>query len=94
MLVNQYDTVEITVVSFTVDKGTHAHRRICAEYIFAPHDDHRGLVEALKAAEKLQHHNSKLFNTINRTEGKLCAMAKRIAIEVKQIEKRNQRSKA
>jgi hypothetical protein len=49
--------------------------------------DHRGLVEALKEAEKLQHHNSKLIKTITRTENKLSAIAKRIANEVKQIEK-------
>ena len=49
--------------------------------------DHRGLVEALKEAEKLQHHNSKLIKTITHTENKLSAIAKRIANEVKQIEK-------
>jgi len=49
--------------------------------------NHRGLVEALKEAEKLQHHNSRLFNTISRTENKLSATAKRIAKEVKQVEK-------
>jgi len=56
--------------------------------------DYPRLLDTLKAAEKLQHHNSKLFNTINRTEGKLSAMAKKIATEVKQIEKRNKGSKA
>jgi hypothetical protein len=56
--------------------------------------DYPRLLDTLKAAEKLQHHNSKLFNTINRTEGKLSAMAKRIATEVKQIEKRNKGPKA
>jgi hypothetical protein len=49
--------------------------------------NHRGLVDALKEAEKLQHHNSRIFNTINRTENKLSATAKRIAKEVKQVEK-------
>jgi hypothetical protein len=49
--------------------------------------NHRGLVEALKAAEKLQHHNSKLIKIITRTENKLSATAKRIAKEVKQVEK-------
>jgi hypothetical protein len=49
--------------------------------------DHRGLVDALKDAEKLQHHNSKLIKIIERTENKLSAIAKRIANEVKQIEK-------
>lgn len=56
--------------------------------------DHRRLVETLKAAEKLQHHNSRLFNTIKQTEGKLSAIAKKVATEVKRIEKRNQRPKA
>ncbi len=49
--------------------------------------DHRGLVEALKAADKLQHHNSTLIKIIARTENKLSAIAKRIANEVKQVEK-------
>jgi hypothetical protein len=45
------------------------------------------LVEALKAAEKLQHHNSKLIKIITHTENKLSAIAKGIVKEVKQIEK-------
>ena len=49
--------------------------------------DHRRLVEALKDAEKLQHHNSKLIKTIEMTENKLSAIAKKIVKEVKQIEK-------
>lgn len=54
--------------------------------------DHRGRVEALKDAEKLQHHNSRLIKTIERTEDKLSAIAKRIANEVKQIGKGNRRA--
>ena len=49
--------------------------------------NHRDLVEALKDAEKLQHHNSKLIKIIERTENKLSAIAKKIVKEVKQIEK-------
>jgi endonuclease III len=49
--------------------------------------DYRRLVEALKDAEKLQHHNSKLIKIITRTENKLSAIAKRIVKEVKHIEK-------
>ena len=49
--------------------------------------DYRGLVEALKDAEKLQHHNSKLIKIITRTEKKLSAIAKKVITEVKQIEK-------
>lgn len=45
--------------------------------------NHRKLVDCLKAAEKLQHHNTKLFKIINRTENKLTAIAKEIANEVK-----------
>jgi hypothetical protein len=45
------------------------------------------LVEALIAAEKLQHHNSKLIKLITRTENKLFAIARKIVKEVKQIEK-------
>ncbi|MHC4228875.1 MAG: hypothetical protein ACYSW0_15725 [Planctomycetota bacterium] len=54
--------------------------------------DHRRLVETLKAAEKLQHHNSKLIKTIEHTENKLSAIAKKTVKEVKQIEKGNRRA--
>jgi hypothetical protein len=49
--------------------------------------EHKKLGETLKAAEKLQHHNSKLFKLIEQTENKLSAIAKKVANEVKQIEK-------
>lgn len=49
--------------------------------------DHQKLYQTIKAAEKLQHHNSKLFKTIEQTENKLSAIAKKVAKEVKQIEK-------
>ena len=49
--------------------------------------DHQQLYHTLKAAEKLQHHNSKLFKIIERTEHKLSAMAKAVAKEVKEVEK-------
>ncbi len=49
--------------------------------------DYRKLPEALKDAEKLQHHNSKLIKIIEQTEKKLSAIAKKIASEVKQIGK-------
>ena len=54
---------------------------------YAAKHDNRRLVETLKAAEKLQHHNSKLIKVIERTENKLSAIAKKIVKEVKQIEK-------
>lgn len=50
--------------------------------------EHQKLCATLKAAEKLQHHNSKLFKIIDRTEKKLSAIAKQIAREVKQVEKK------
>jgi len=49
--------------------------------------DHPKLVDCLKAAEKLQHHNTKLFTIIDRTEGKLAAITQKVANEVKEIEK-------
>jgi hypothetical protein len=49
--------------------------------------NHQKLYETLKAAEKLQLHNSKLFKLIERTENRLSAIAKKVANEVKQIEK-------
>ncbi|MFC1761794.1 hypothetical protein ACFL6U_06910 [Planctomycetota bacterium] len=49
--------------------------------------EHRKLVETLKAAEKLQHHNSKLIKIIEQTEHKLSTIAKEVAKEVKQVEK-------
>jgi len=49
--------------------------------------DHQKLYEAIKAAEKLQHHNSRLIKVIERTEHKLSAIAKETAKEVKQVEK-------
>ena len=49
--------------------------------------DHPKLIDCLKAAEKLQHHNSKLFKIIDRTEGKLAAITREVVNEVKKIEK-------
>ena len=49
--------------------------------------EHQKLIGCLKAAEKLQRHNSRLFKIIERTENKLSATAKKIASEVKRIEK-------
>ena len=49
--------------------------------------DHQQLYHSLKAAEKLQHHNSKLIKLIERTEHKLSTIAKEVAKEVKQVER-------
>jgi hypothetical protein len=54
---------------------------------YAANYDHRKLGESLKAAEKLQHHNSHLFKIIERTEQKLSAIARQVAKEVKQVER-------
>ena len=53
---------------------------------YAANYDYRELCECLQAAEKLQRHNSKLFKVIDHTEGKLTAIAKTVAKEVKQVE--------
>jgi len=49
--------------------------------------DYQKLVSCLKQAQKLQHHNSKLFKTIDRTESKLTAIANEAARNVKQVNK-------
>ena len=46
--------------------------------------DNKKLSESLKAAEKLQHHNSRLFKIIERTERKLSVIAKTVAREVRE----------
>jgi len=50
--------------------------------------DYQKLTACLKAAEKLQGHNSKLFKIIKRTENKLAAIAKKVAQETKQVNKK------
>lgn len=49
--------------------------------------EHQKLTDCLKQAEKLQHHNSRLFKTIERTENKLIGIAKNVVREVKQVNK-------
>jgi len=53
----------------------------------------RELCEDLKAAQRLQHHNTRLFKIIERTEQKLSAIAKQIAQEVKQVERPDRRTR-
>jgi len=55
---------------------------------YTAHYDYQKLTESLKAAEKLQKHNSHLFKIIDRTEGKLTAIAKKIARETKEVNKK------
>ena len=50
--------------------------------------DYQKLTDCLKAAEKLQGHNSRLFKIIKRTENKLAAIAKKVAQETKQVNKK------
>ncbi len=50
--------------------------------------DYQKLTDCMKAAEKLQGHNSRLFKTIAHTENKLTAIAKKIAQETKQVNKK------
>ncbi len=54
---------------------------------FAARSDHKRLAECLKAAEKLQHHNSRLFKLIERTENKLAAVATKVAREAREVER-------
>ena len=56
-------------------------------HVYTGRYDHQRLYETIRAAEKLQHHNSKLIKIIERTESKLSAIAKKIVHEVKQVEK-------
>ena len=49
--------------------------------------DYQKLVNCLKQAEKLQHHNSKLIKIIDRTEAKLASVAKDAARQVKKVNK-------
>jgi hypothetical protein len=50
--------------------------------------DFQKLNDTLKAAQKLQHHNSRLFKIINRTENKLTSIAKKIALEAKEVNRK------
>jgi prefoldin subunit 5 len=54
---------------------------------YAANYNFKKLDDTLNMAEKLQSHNSKLLKSIQHTEQKLSAVAKKVANEVKQIEK-------
>ncbi len=56
--------------------------------VYAAQYDHRKLYETMKAAQKLQHHNTRLFKTIERTEQRLSEIVKHVAKEVKQYERK------
>ena len=51
----------------------------------AQKNDYQKLGDLLKAAEKLQGHNSKIFAIIDRTEAKLIAIAEGVAKEVNEV---------
>lgn len=71
----------------TVAENEHRIRELTSRaQQYAAKYDYQKLAETLKAAEKLQHHNSKLFKIINRTESKLTAIAKKIATEAKKVD--------
>jgi conjugal transfer/entry exclusion protein len=50
--------------------------------------DNKQLTGCLKAAEKLQHHNSRLLKLIQHTESKLSAVAKKVAQETREVNKK------
>ena len=54
---------------------------------YAANYNYKKLDETLNIAENLQNHNSKLLKSIQHTEVKLSAIAKKVANEVKQIGK-------
>ena len=58
-----------------------------AQQYTASHD-YQKLTDCMKAAEKLQGHNSRLFKLIKGTENKLTAIAKKVAQETKQVNKK------
>lgn len=58
-----------------------------AQQYTARHDNQK-LVSCLKQAEKLQKHNSQLFKIIEHTEKKLIAIARKIAAQSKQVNKK------
>jgi hypothetical protein len=49
--------------------------------------DHRQLADCLKAAEKLQRHNSRLLKLIAHTENKLSAVTEKVVKEAKEVDK-------
>ena len=57
-----------------------------AQQYTASHD-YQKLTDCMKAAEKLQGHNSRLFKLIKQTENKLTSIAKKVAQETKQVNK-------
>jgi len=71
---------------------TENERRICEltklAQRYTASNDHKKLDDCLKAAEKLQHHNSGLFKIIERTEAKLSVIAKKVAQKAAEVDKK------
>jgi endonuclease III len=54
---------------------------------YAARYDYRQMADCSQAAEKLQHHNSRLLKLIERSEAKLSAVAEKVAKETKEADK-------
>ena len=54
--------------------------------IYTANYEHKKLHDTLKAAEKLQHHNDKLFKIIDRTEKKLTDIAMKVAQQAREVD--------
>ena len=52
---------------------------------YAANYNYQKMHDCLKAAEKLQRHNSKLLKIIERTEAKLSSVAQQVAKEAKEV---------
>ena len=55
---------------------------------YTANNNYPKLYGCLKAAQKLQHHNSRLLKIIERTEGKLTAIAKGITKQTREVNKK------
>ena len=64
-----------------IRERTQQAEKYAAEY------DYRKLTDILKATEKLQKHNSKLFKFIDRTETRLSAIAEQVAKEAGEVDR-------
>ena len=53
--------------------------------VYAAKQDFQKLTKVLEEAEKLQRHNSKLFQTIERTENRLIAIAQKVVREAREV---------
>ena len=62
-----------------IRERTQQAEKCAAEY------DYRKLTDVLKAAEKLQRHNSKLFKFVDRTEARLTAIAQQVVKEADEV---------